>query len=119
LSNEESEDEVIGVETGLKLDSEKKERKKRKKSTKKEVRVRKVQFENKEKKGERRQEKVNKLTKKLLQLNVKDNVYTAAYTQLFVLVSEITDNLPLPTHFAASTVTATSTAGAPTYLRYS
>jgi len=41
-SDKESEDEVIGVETGLELDSEEEERKKRKKSTKKEVRVRKV-----------------------------------------------------------------------------
>ena len=40
--DEESEDEVIGVETGLELDSEEKERKKRKKSTKKEIRVRKM-----------------------------------------------------------------------------
>jgi len=50
-SDKESENEVIGVETGLESDSEEEERKKRKKSTKKEVRVRKVQFENEGKKG--------------------------------------------------------------------
>jgi len=41
-------------------------RKKRKKSTKKEVRVRKVQFEDKGKKRKEGQEKVDELTKKLL-----------------------------------------------------
>jgi len=41
-SDEESEDEVVGVETGSKLNSEEEERKKRKKSTKKEIRVRKM-----------------------------------------------------------------------------
>ena len=50
LSDEESKDEVIGVETGSESDNEEEERKKRKKSTKKEVRVRKVWFEDKEKK---------------------------------------------------------------------
>jgi len=53
LSDEESEDEVIGVETGPELDSEEEERKKRKKSTNKEVRVRKVQFEDERKKGKK------------------------------------------------------------------
>jgi len=52
-SDKESEDEVIRVETGSESDSEEKERKKRKKSTKKEVRVRKVQFEDKGKKKEK------------------------------------------------------------------
>jgi len=66
-SNEESEDEVIGVETGSELDSEKEERKKRKKSTKKEIRVKKVQFEDKGKKKKEEQEQVDKLTRKLLQ----------------------------------------------------
>ena len=61
-----SEDEVIGVETGSESDSEEEERKKRKKSTKKEVRVRKVWFENKEKKRKEGQEKVDELTRKLL-----------------------------------------------------
>jgi len=51
LSDKESEDEVIGVETGSESDSEKKERKKRKKSTKKEMRVRKIWFEDKRQKG--------------------------------------------------------------------
>jgi len=51
-SDEESENEMIGVETGLESDSKEEERKKRKKSTKKEVRVRKVQFEDEGKKKE-------------------------------------------------------------------
>ena len=94
-------------------------RKKRKKSTKKEVRVKKVQFEDKGKKRKEGQEKVDELTKKLLQLNVKDNAYVAAYTQLFVLAPEITDNLPLPSHFRASTVMETSTPMALSYPRHS
>jgi len=94
------------------------ERKKRKKSTKKEVRVRKVQFMDKGKKRKEKQEKVNKLTRKLLQLNVKNNVYAAAYTQLFVLVPEITDNLPLFSCFGASTAMATSATITPSYPRY-
>ena len=52
-NDEKSEDEVIGVEIGSESDSEEKERKKRKKSTKKEVRVRKVQFEDKGKMKEK------------------------------------------------------------------
>ena len=78
-SNEESEDEVIGVETGSESDSEEEKRKKRKKSTEKEVRVRKVWFEDEGKKKEEGQEKVDELTRKLLQLNVKDDAYAAAY----------------------------------------
>jgi len=118
-SDEESEDEVIGVETGLELNSKEEERKKRKKSTKKEIRVRKMQFENEGKKKKEGQEQVDELTRKLLQLNVKDDAYTMAYAQLFVLVLEMTKNLPLPSRFRASTVAVTSAAGAPTYPRYS
>ena len=66
MSDEESEDKVIRVETGLELNSEEEERKKRKKSTKKEVRVRKVWFENERKKKKEGQEKVDELTRKLL-----------------------------------------------------
>ena len=115
-SNEKSEDKMIGVETGSESDSEEKERKKRKKSIKKEVRVRKVRFEDKGKKG---QEKIEELTRKLLQLNVKDNAYAATYAQLFVLASKITDNLSSPSCFGASTVTATSATMIPSYPRYS
>jgi len=118
-SNEESEDEVIGMETGSESDSEEEERKKRKKSTNKEVRVRKVRFEDKGKKGKEGQEKVDELTRKLLQLNVKDDAYAAAYAQLFVLAPEMMDNLPLPSRFGASTVMATSTTIAPSYPRHS
>jgi len=107
------------METGSELDSEEEERKKRKKSIKKEVRVRKVQFENKGKKGKKKQKKVDKLTRKLLQLNVKDDAYVAAYTQLFVLVLEIMDNLLLPSCFGASTAMAISATIIPFYLRYS
>ena len=109
---------MIGVETGSESDSEEEERKKRKKSTKKEVTVRKVWFENKEKKRKEGQEKVDELTRKLLQLNVKDDAYAAIYAQLFVLAPEITDNLPPPSWFGASTVAATSTTMAPSYPRY-
>jgi len=117
-SDEESEDEVIGVETESESDSEEEERKKRKKSTKKEVRVKKVRFEDKGRKRKEGQKKVNKLTRKLLQLNMKDNAYAATYTQLFVLAPEMTDNLPPPSRFGASTVAATSTTMAPSYPRY-
>jgi len=117
-SDEESEDEVIGVETGSESDSEEEKRKKRKKSTNKEVRVRKVQFDDEGKKGKEGQEKVDELTRKLLQLHVKDSAYAAAYIQLFVLASEMTDNLPPPSRFGASTVAATSTTIAPSYPRY-
>jgi len=110
---------VIGVETGSESDSEEEERKKRKKSTKKEVRVRKVQFEDEGKKGKEGQEKVDELTRKLLQLNVKDDAYATAYAQLFVLAPEMTDNLPSPSRFEASTVMATSTTMALSYPRYS
>jgi len=109
---------VIGVETGSELDSEEEERKKRKKSTNKEVRVRKVQFDDEGKKGKEGQEKVDELTRKLLQLNVKDDAYAAAYAQLFILAPEITDNLSPSSQFGASTVAATSTAMAPSYPRY-
>ena len=106
------------METGSELDSEEEERKKRKKSTNKEVRVRKVQFDDEGKKGKEGQEKVDELTRKLLQLNVKDDAYAAIYAQLFVLAPEIMDNLPPPSWFGASTVAATSTTMAPSYPRY-
>ena len=51
-------------------------------------------------------------------MNVKDNAYAAAYAQLFVLAPEMTDNLPPPSQFGASTVAATSTTMAPSYPRY-
>ena len=110
---------MIGVETGSESDSEEEEKKKRKKSTKKEVRVRKVWFENEGKKGKEGQEKVDELTRKLLQLNVKDDAYAAAYVQLFVLASEMMDNLSPPSRFGASTVMVTSTTMAPSYPRHS
>jgi len=63
LSDNESEEEVIGVKTGLDSDSEEDERRKGKEPAKREVRMRKVCFEDKKKEG---QEKVDKLTRKLL-----------------------------------------------------
>jgi len=48
------------------------------------------------------QEKVDELTRKVLQLNVKDDAYATAYAQLFVLAPEMTENLPLPSRFGAS-----------------
>ena len=93
-SDKESKNEMIGVETGSESDSEEKERKKRKKSTKKEVRVR------------------------LLQLNVKNDAYAAAYAQLFILAPTMTKNLLPPSCFGASTVAATSTTMVPSYPRY-
>ena len=118
-NDEKSEDEVIGVETGSESDSEEEERKKRKKSTKKEVRVRKVRFEDEGEKEKEGQEKVDELTRKLLQLNVRDDAYATAYVQLFVLAPEMTDNLPLSSRFGASTVMATSTTMALSYPRHS
>ena len=119
LSNEELDDEVIGVETGSELDSEEDERRKGKKSVKGKVRTREVHFENKGKRKEDGQEKVNELTRKLLQLNVKDDTYAATYMQLFVLAPGMTDNFPPPSHFRASTMAATITTVAPSYPRYS
>jgi len=66
LSDNELEEEVIGVETKLESDSEENTRRKRKKSTKKEVRTRKVQFDDKGKKGRKELEQVDELTRKLL-----------------------------------------------------
>jgi len=117
-SNEESENEVIGVETGSESDSEEEERKKRKKSAKKEVRVRKVRFEDKGKKKEEGQKCVDELTRKLLQLNVKDDAYAAAYAQLFILAPTMTENLPPLSRFGVSTVAATSTTMVSSYPRY-
>jgi len=94
LSDEESEDEVIRMETGLESDNEEEE-------------------------GKEGQEKIDELTRKLLQLNVKDNAYTATYAQLFVLASEMINNLPPPSHFGASTVMATSATMIPSYPKYS
>ena len=65
------------------------------------------------------QEKVDELTRKVLQLNVKDDAYATAYAQLFVLAPEMTENLPLPSRFGASTIAATSTTMAPSYSRHS
>jgi len=118
-SDKESDDEVIRVETGSDLDSEENKRRKGKKPAKMEVRTRKVRFENKGKKKKEGQEKVDELTRKLLQLNVRDNESAMAYAQLFVLVPEMTENLPLSSYFGASTIVVTSAAGAPTYPRYS
>jgi len=91
-SDEESDDEVIGVEIGSDSDSEEKE-KKGKRSVKKKVRMRKVRFEDEGKKKEEGQEYVDELTRKLLQLNVKDDAYAAAYAQLFILTPTMTENL--------------------------
>jgi len=44
------------------------------------------EFDDKEKKGREEPKQVDKLTRKLLQLNVKDDVCVAAYVQLFILV---------------------------------
>jgi len=92
-SGEESEDKVIGIEMGSELDS-KNEKKVVKKSEKREVRTRKVWFEEERRKGKDVQGQVDELTRKLLQLDIKDNAYTMAYTQLFVLASNLTDKLP-------------------------
>ena len=118
LSNEESDDEVIRMKTGSDSDSEK-EGKRGKRSAKREVRMRKVCFENKGKKKEEGQEHVDELTKKLLQLNVKDDAYAAAYAQLFILAPTITENLLLPSRFAAFTITSTSTTVMSSHPRYS
>jgi len=118
-SDEESDNEVLGVETGSESDSEEDERRKRKKSVKEEVRMKKVSFEDEGKRKKNGQENVDELTRKLLRLNVKDDVYAAAYAQLFVLAPEMTDNLPLPSHFRALTVAEASTTMTPSYPRYS
>ena len=70
---------MIGMETRSDLDSEENKRKKKKKPAKRKIRIRKVCFENKGKEKKKRQEKVDKLTRKLLQLNIKNNAYAMAY----------------------------------------
>jgi len=92
LSVEKLENEMTRVETELESNSEDK-KKLKKKSGKKKVRMRKVRFEKRRKEKDI-QEQVDKLTGKLLWLDVKDNVYAIAYMQLFVLVLNLTDKLP-------------------------
>jgi len=118
LSDNESEEKVVGVETGLNSDSEEDERRKGKKPAKRKVRTRKVYFKDKGNKKKEEQEKVDKLTRKLLQLNIKGDAYTTAYAQLFVLAPEMTKNLPLPSHFVASTIALMSTTVTPSHPRY-
>jgi len=118
LSDNESEEEVIGIETGSDSDSEEDKRRKRKKPTKREVRTRKVRFKDEGNKKKEGQKKVDELTRKLLQLNVKDNTYATAYAQLFVLAPEMTKNLPLLSHFAVSTIASTSTTVTSLHPRY-
>jgi len=76
------------------------------------------EFDDKEKKGREEPERVDKLTRKLLQLNVKDDVYAAAYVQLFILVPIMT-KIPPSTCFTASTIVSTNTTAIPSYPRYS
>jgi len=75
--------------------------------------------EDEGKKKEEGQERVDELTRKLLQLNVKDNTYAAAYAQLFILAPTMTRNLPPPSRFASSTIALTSTTVMPSHPRYS
>ena len=65
------------------------------------------------------QEHVDELTRKLLQLNVKDNAYAAAYVQLFILAPKITDNFSPLSYFGALAVIATSTTMILSYTRHS
>jgi len=118
-SDDESEEEVIRVESESESDSKGDARRKRKKSAKKEVRTRKIQFDDKGKKEKEAPEWVDELTRKLLQLNVKDDAYAAAYAQLFILAPTMTKNLSPPACFAASTIASTSTAVTPSHPRYS
>jgi len=80
--------------------------------------MRKVQFNDKGKKKREGLEQVDKLTRKLLQLNIKNDMYVAVYIQLFVLAPIMTENLLLPFCFAVSTITFTSTIAMPSYSRY-
>jgi len=118
LSDSELEKKVIGVEPGLDSDSEEDERRKGKKPAKRKVRTRKVCFKDKGNKKKEGQEKVDELTRKLLQLNIKDGTYATAYVQLFVLAPEMTKNLPLPSYFVASTIALMSTTVTPSHPRY-
>lgn len=82
------------------------------------MRTKKVQFKNKGNREKKEQEKIDKLTRKLLQLNVKNDTYIATYTQLFVLAPNMIDNLLSSTYFGASTMAAISTTGMLSYSRY-
>jgi len=105
------------VETGSDSSSREDGRKK-KRAIKKEVRTRKVWFKNEGDRGREGQKQINELTRKLLQLNVKDDAYAAVYAQLFVLAPNMMDNLPPPTCYEASTMAATNTTGMLSYPRY-
>ena len=118
-SDDELKKEVIGVESESESNSERDTRRKEKKSTKKKVRMRKVRFDDKEKKEREVPERVDELTKKLLQLNVKNDMYAAAYAQLFILALTMTKNLLPPACFVVSTVALTSTAVTLSHPRYS
>ncbi|KXN91863.1 hypothetical protein AN958_11543 [Leucoagaricus sp. SymC.cos] len=65
------------------------ERKMKKGKEKGDVRTKVVQFEEE---GKGLQEKVDELTRKLLQLDVKDNEYTKAYAQLFLIDPIVTSH---------------------------
>jgi len=117
LSVEKLENEMTRVETELESNSEDK-KKLKKKSGKKKVRMRKVRFEKRRKEKDI-QEQVDKLTGKLLWLDVKDNVYAIAYMQLFVLVPNLIDKLPPLSQFGINTAIATNaivTPSQPSYL---
>ena len=116
MSVEKLENEMTGVETELESNSEDK-KKLKKKPGKKEVRMKKVRFE-KERKEKDIQEQVDKLTRKLLWLDVKDNMYAIAYMQLFVLVPNLIDKLPPLSQFGINTAIATNAIATPSQPSY-
>jgi len=52
---------------------------------------------------------VDELTRKLLQLDVKNNAYAVAYAQLFVLAPNLTDKLPSSSQFGVNMTMITNT----------
>jgi len=89
------------------------------KKGKKERRDNSSEFDDKEKKRREEPERVDKLTRKLLQLNVKDDVYAAAYVQLFILLPTMTEILPPSACFTVSIIVSTTTTATPSHLKYS
>jgi len=111
---------VIGIEMESESDSEN-EKKVVKRSEKRKVRTRKVQFEEEGRKSKNIQGQVDELTRKLLQLDVKDNTYAVAYAQLFVLAPNLVDKLPPLSWFGvniAMTTNTTAISSQPSYPQF-
>ncbi|KXN92857.1 hypothetical protein AN958_06962 [Leucoagaricus sp. SymC.cos] len=99
LSEDGSDNEAIGVETGSELDSD---GERVVKKSGKEIRAKKVRFKDGEGKEKDVEGQVEELTRRLLRL---DATYATAYAQLFVIAPDLTDKFPIPSQFNTAAVT--------------